>query len=79
MFLFDDNADGVTQFATIPFPFGPLAFLTAADFVIPSQPPGTLSVTTVPRGDAEASRTVNVRNLPSTTNRVVIQLADFEQ
>jgi pimeloyl-ACP methyl ester carboxylesterase len=79
VFLFDDGSDETSSFAAIPFPFGPLAFLTAADFFIPSQPPGTLSVTTVPRGDADAARTVNVRNLPSTTNRVVIQLNDFEQ
>ena len=79
IFLFDENSDGVSNFASIPFPFGPLAFLTAADFFIPSQPPGTLSVETVPRGDAGAARTVNVRNIPSTTGRVVIQLNDFEQ
>jgi len=79
MFLFDAGTDEMSNFASIPFPFGPLTFLTAADFFIPTQPPGTVSVVTVPRGDASAARTVNVRNLPSTTNRVVIQLNDFEQ
>ena len=63
----------------IPFPFGPLAFLTAQDLFIPTDPEGTVSVRVVPRGVAEDEVTVNVPNLPSSTNRVVVQLNDFEQ
>ncbi len=77
-FMFDVGSDGVNNLTTIPFPFGPLAFLTAADLFIPSQPPGTVSVETVPRGDVDAKRTVNVRNIPSTVGRPVVQLRDFE-
>lgn len=77
-FLFDVGADGVNNLTTIPFPFGPLAFLTGADLFIPANPPGTVSVVTVPRGDASKTRTVNVRNEPSSTARVVVQLRDFE-
>lgn len=79
MFAFDDNSDGVTNLATVPFPFPFLAFLGAVDLFIPTAPLGTVSVVTVPRGDFGATRTVNVPNLSSLTNRVVIQLNDFEQ
>jgi len=37
-----------------------------------------LSVVTVPRGDADATRTVNVRRIPSDEGRMVVQLHDFE-
>jgi len=78
-FLFDAGSDGVSNLTSIPFPFGPLPFLTAADLFIPSQPPATLSVLTVPRGDTSHQRTVNVRNIPSSEGRPVVQLNDFEQ
>ncbi len=78
VFAFDDNSDGVTNLGAIPFPFSFLAFLTAADLYIPSDPPGSVSVEVIPRGGGEA-RTVNVPNLPSTQARVVVQLHDFEQ
>jgi hypothetical protein len=78
-FMFDAGSDGVNHLTTIPFPFGPLPFLTGADLFIPAQPPGTVSVETVPRGDSARKRTVNVRNIPSTVGRAVIQLNDFEQ
>jgi pimeloyl-ACP methyl ester carboxylesterase len=72
--------DGLTDLNYIPFPFGaPLAFLTASDLYIPTAPPGTVSVHVVPRGKVGEDVTVNVPNLPSTTNRMVVQLNDFEQ
>jgi pimeloyl-ACP methyl ester carboxylesterase len=77
VFAFDDNVDGVTNLAAIPFPFGPLAFLTAADLVIPTAPPGVVSVRTIPRGGGDP-RTVNVPNLPSSEARIVVNLHDFE-
>jgi hypothetical protein len=78
-FVFDDNSDGVSNVNSVPFPFGLLAFLTATDLFIPSTPPGTVSVVTVPRGGTGASRTVNVPNTPSTEARLVVRLNDFEQ
>jgi hypothetical protein len=78
-FTFDDNSDGVSNVNSIPFPFAFLAFLSGADLFIPTDPPGTVSVVTVPRGDTGATRTVNVPNIPSTESRIVIQLNDFEQ
>jgi hypothetical protein len=78
VFAFDDNSDGVSNVNFIPFPFGPLAFLTAADLFIPADPPGTVSVLTVPRGGG-AARAMNVPNPPSTEARVVVNLNDFEQ
>jgi pimeloyl-ACP methyl ester carboxylesterase len=78
VFAFDDNSDGVSNVNFVPFPFGPLAFLTATDLFIPASPPGTVSVLTVPRGGG-AAWTVHVPNLPSTEARVVINLNDFEE
>ena len=78
-FAFDVGSDGVSNLTSVPFPFPFLSFLTGADLFIPTDPPGTLSVETVPRGDFGAARTVNVRNIPSTQARVVVQLNDFEQ
>jgi len=78
-FLFDVGSDGVNNLTSIPFPFNVLGFLTAADLFIPAQPPGTATVETVPRGDFDAKRKVNVRNIPATQARLVVQLRDFEQ
>jgi hypothetical protein len=78
VFLFDDNSDGVSNVNSVPFPFGPLAFLTAADLFIPSDPPGTVAISMVPRGDG-GERTVNVPNAPSTEARIVVQFNDFAQ
>jgi pimeloyl-ACP methyl ester carboxylesterase len=77
VFAFDDNSDGVSNVNFVPFPFGPLAFLTAADLFIPADPPRSVSVRTVPRGGG-AARTVNVPNRPSSEARVVVNLYDFE-
>jgi hypothetical protein len=77
-FLFDDGSDGVSNLTSVPFPFSLLSFLTGADLFIPTDPPGTISVHTIPRGDASAARTVNVPNIPSTQSRLVVQLNDFE-
>ena len=77
-FAFDAGSDGVSNVTSVPFPFSFLSFLTGADLFIPTDPPGTVTVETVPRGDFGAARTVNVRNVPSTEARVVVQLNDFE-
>jgi pimeloyl-ACP methyl ester carboxylesterase len=78
-FAFDVGSDGVSNLTSVPFPFPYLGFLTGADLFIPTDPPGTVSIETVPRGDFGAARTVNVPNIPSTEARVVVQLNDFEQ
>ena len=78
-FAFDVGSDGVSNVTSVPFPFPFLSFLTGTDLFIPTDPPETVSVETVPRGDFGAARTVNVRNIPSTQGRVVVQLNDFEQ
>jgi pimeloyl-ACP methyl ester carboxylesterase len=77
VFAFDDLSDGVSNLNFVPFPFGPLAFLTATDLFIPAVPARTVSVVTAPRGGG-ATRTVNVPNLPSSQARVVVNLYDFE-
>jgi pimeloyl-ACP methyl ester carboxylesterase len=78
-FAFDVDSDGVSNLTSVPFPFPFLSFLTGADLYIPTDPIGTVSVETVPRGDFGAARTVNVPNIPSTQGRIVVQLNDFEQ
>jgi pimeloyl-ACP methyl ester carboxylesterase len=77
VFAFDDGSDGVSNLGVVPFPFGPLAFLTATDLFISTDPARTVSVVTAPRGGG-ATRTVNVPNLPSSQARVVVNLYDFE-
>jgi pimeloyl-ACP methyl ester carboxylesterase len=78
VFAFDDNSDGVSNINFVPFPFGPLAFLTATDLFIPTSPPASVTVLTVPRGGG-AARTMHVPNPPSTSARVVVNLNDFDQ
>ncbi len=78
-FAFDVGSDGVNNLTHVPFPFPFLGFLTGADLFIPTDPPGTVSVETVPRGDFGAARTVNIPNVPSTQARLVVRLRDFEQ
>jgi hypothetical protein len=68
---------GVRAVTSVPFPFALLAFLTGADLFIPTDPPGTVSVVTLPK-QGGAARTVNVPNLLSTQARVVVNLWDFE-
>jgi len=78
-FAFDVDSDRVTDLERVPFPFPVVPFLTGADLFIPADPPGTLSIVTVPRGDQSARRTINVRNIRSTEGRMVVQLHDFEK
>jgi len=77
-FVFDVGADGVSNPTTIPVPFGPLPFLTGADLSIPATD-APLSITTVPRGKQSGARTINIRRIPGTDGRIVVQLHDFEQ
>jgi pimeloyl-ACP methyl ester carboxylesterase len=77
-FVFDNGSDGASDVNRVPFPFPLLAFLTGADLFLPTDPPGSIAVETVPRGDFGAARTVNVPNIPSTEARLVVQLRDFE-
>jgi pimeloyl-ACP methyl ester carboxylesterase len=77
-FVFDDGSDGVSNLNAVPFPFSFLGFLTGADLFLPTDPPGTIAVETVPRGDFGAARSVNVPNIPSSQSRLVVQLRDFE-
>lgn len=77
-FVFDVGTDGVSHVDQIPVPFGPVPFLTGADLSIPvSSAP--LAITTVPRGNQRFARTINIRRIPGTAGRIVVQLHDFEQ
>lgn len=78
MFLLDVGLDFVTNLQTIPVPFGPLPFLTGADLFIPVGPE-TLPIVTVPRGDVAATRTLNIRRIPSDEGRIAVQLHDYEE
>lgn len=78
-FATDVGADGTSDLGTIPPPLGALPFLTGADLYVPSDPPRTIAIETVPRGDGSEARRLNVRNVPSSDGRVVVQLRDFEQ
>jgi pimeloyl-ACP methyl ester carboxylesterase len=78
VFAFDDGSDGVSNTNAVPFPFGPLAFLTATDLFISASPERTVSVVTTPRTGGPA-RTLNLPNRPSTEARMVVNLNDFDQ
>ena len=77
-FVYDVGSDQITTLA-VPWWCPAFGFLTGADLFIPTDPPGTLLIETVPRGDVGAARTVNVPNTPSSEARIVVQLNDFEQ
>jgi len=77
-FGFDVGSDGKSDLGAVPFPFGPLSFLTASDLYVPASPRRSVRVHVVPRGRLDEARTVNVPNLPSSASRVVVQLHDFE-
>jgi pimeloyl-ACP methyl ester carboxylesterase len=76
--LVDWAGDGVSDLtAPVPFFFAQ-AFGTGADLFMPAAvpPDGQVSVRLASRGGGE--RTVNVPNFPSSTDRVTVQLNDFE-
>jgi pimeloyl-ACP methyl ester carboxylesterase len=77
MFAFDAGSDGVSNVAAPLAPFFAQPFLSGVDLFIPTAPPGSVSVELTSRG-VGPSRTVNFPNLPSTTDRVTVQLQDFE-
>jgi pimeloyl-ACP methyl ester carboxylesterase len=75
----DWNSDGMTDLsAPVPFFFAQ-PFGTGADVFMPaaSPPRGRVSVELSSRGGGR-DRTVNVPNFPSSTDRVTVQLNDFE-
>jgi pimeloyl-ACP methyl ester carboxylesterase len=78
-FVLDEGTDGVTDLDTVPFPFGPLPFLTGADLVLATDPPDPIAIVTVPRGKLGAARALTVRNIPSTEGLTQVQLRDFER
>ena len=63
-FVQDVGLDFVSNLTTVPFPFSAVAFLTGADLYVPVGPE-PLPIVTVPRGDASATPTLNVRRIPS--------------
>jgi pimeloyl-ACP methyl ester carboxylesterase len=80
MFAFDAGSDGVTNL-TAPLPtFFALPFISGVDLFLPAATPptGKVSVTLTSRGEGPP-RTVNTPNFASSTDRVTVQLNDFEQ
>jgi len=76
-FIQDVGLDFVSNLTTVPFPFSAVAFLTGTDLYVPVGP-DPLPIVTVPRGDASATRTLNVRRIPSDEGRIAVQLHDYE-
>ena len=68
----------MSNLLSVPFPISSLPFLTGADLFIPTDVRRTVRVVTVPRGDFDEARIVNVPSLPSSEHAIVIQLRDFE-
>jgi pimeloyl-ACP methyl ester carboxylesterase len=78
LFLFDLGSDRISNVRSVPPPFGMIGFLRGADVFLPADPPGTITIQSVPRGDATA-RTLRIPNPRSTDERVTVQLNDFEE
>ncbi|MTV24141.1 alpha/beta fold hydrolase [Nitriliruptoraceae bacterium ZYF776] len=82
LFLHDVGTDRTTDLdAGVPPPFGSLPFLSAADVFLPATTDGSdgIEVSVDPRGDASARETIVVPNLPSTGNRLTVELPDRVQ
>ena len=80
MFAFDKGSDGVSNVAAPIAAFFAQPFISGVDLFIPASADasGTASVDLLSRG-AGPVRSVNFPNFPSTTDRVTVQLNDFEQ
>jgi pimeloyl-ACP methyl ester carboxylesterase len=80
VFGFDADLDQTTDLTRVPFPFGIVTFITAADVYIPADVSAawSFSVTDVARGSGDAS-TINVPAWPSIDNRVTVQFRDDDQ
>ena len=80
MFAFDKGSDGVSNVAAPIAAFFAQPFISGVDLFIPASADasGTASVDLLSRGVGPV-RTVNFPNFPSTTDRVTVQLNDFEQ
>lgn len=81
IFVFDKNADGVSDLST-PDPFlETLPFLTGADLFIPgAEPPdGKTSVVLTPRGGEGMTQVINLPNWASSQHRISLMFNDFNQ
>jgi pimeloyl-ACP methyl ester carboxylesterase len=79
LFAFDAGSDGQSNLSA-PLPaFFALPFISGVDLAIPaaSPPTGTISVRLRSRGRGPL-RTITFPNMPSSTDRVSVQLNDFE-
>jgi pimeloyl-ACP methyl ester carboxylesterase len=79
LFAFDAGSDGQSN-VSAPLPaFFALPFITGVDLAIPAArpPAGRISIRLSSRGRGPV-RGVNVPNLPSTTDRISVQLNDYE-
>ncbi len=78
--LHDNPADHVSSLAVLPF-FAAISFQSGVDLYMPAiEPPdGTITFTSVPRGDTSRPQVVNVPNWPSDGHRITVTFDDFVQ
>ena len=77
--IHDDAATpGVTTLAALPY-FSTQPFQSGIDVVMPGadEPDGTISVTNLPRGDADRPQTLNVPNWASSRHSITVMFADY--
>ncbi|MCC5950723.1 MAG: hypothetical protein JJU45_01365 [Acidimicrobiia bacterium] len=75
-----DGADAVEESTLEPLPwFSEQPFQSGIDVFLPASADGagTISVTNLPRGDAERPQVINVANWPSDTHTISVVFADF--
>jgi len=81
-FVFDKDADGVSNLGVPVWPFMYLGFLTGVDLYIPGAypPDGTVSIVLTPRDGGGKTQVINVPNLASSEVRSIsVQFHDYVQ
>jgi pimeloyl-ACP methyl ester carboxylesterase len=78
VFAYDKGSDGVSDVSTPLAAFFSQPFITGVDLFMPATPGGSVSIALTSRG-AGPVRTVNIPAFPSDTDRVTVQLNDFER
>jgi pimeloyl-ACP methyl ester carboxylesterase len=80
-YIHDDAATPkMTTRALLPY-FSTQPFQTGVDVYMPAADPvdGTITITNLPRGDADKAQTINVPNWPSSKHTVMAFFSDFPQ
>jgi hypothetical protein len=81
MFVYDKDADGVSNLAEPIAYYHGQPFFTGVDLYIPAADPpnGTISLVLTPRGGGGKTQIINVPNWASSNHRITVQFNDYVQ